>query len=103
MTHPRVNLYETQHSGVNEIMDGSWKKIEVKVLRPHERLDLVAEGDEHCVFTIDGSALVQEPDGRQWSFAPGSTVTLPHGGRCSITAGDEGFRYLIISLYVPNA
>ena len=103
MTHPRVNLYKTKDSHVNEIMEGSWKNIEVKVLEPHQRLDLVAQGDEHCVFTINGSATVVEPDGRQWSFTAGSTVTLPHGGRCTVTAGEDGFRYLIISLHVPNA
>jgi len=43
---------------------------------------------------------VTEPDGREWDFTAGNTVSLPHGGRCTITAGDDGMRYLIITMTV---
>ena len=59
-----------------------------------------AQGEEHCVFTVEGTATVNEPDGRSWQFSKGDTVSLPLGGTCTITAGPNGFRYLIISMRV---
>ena len=102
MTNPRVNLFTTKESGITEIMAGPWKNIEVVTLGARESVDLQAQGDEHCVFTIDGTAHVSEPDGRSWDFVAGNTVTLPEGGRCTITAGAEGMRYLIITLRVDH-
>ncbi len=102
MATPVVNLYTTQDSGITEIMDGPWKNIQVLTLAANEAITLTAEGEEHCVFTIDGAAHVTEPEGRSWDFRAGNTVTLPHGGTCTITAGDKGMRYLIISMVVTH-
>ncbi|MFT6973655.1 MAG: 5-deoxy-D-glucuronate isomerase [Pontimonas sp.] len=100
MPEPRVNLFSAQDSGITDIMDGPWKNIDVTTLAPGESKELTTESEEHCVFTIDGSAQVTEPDGRSWDFVAGNTVSLPHGGRCTITAGDDGMRYLIITMTV---
>ena len=102
MTHPRVNLYSSTDSGITEIMEGPWKNIQVITLSPSDTVNLTADGEEHCVFTIDGTATVSEPDGRSWEFEAGNTVTLPHGGRCTITAGDSGMRYLVITMRVEH-
>lgn len=102
MTNFLVNLFDNQHSGITEVMAGPWKNVEVVTLASGATVELEAAGDEHCVFTIDGHAQVSEPDGRSWAFAAGNTVTLPHGGRCTITAGPEGVRYLIISMVVDH-
>jgi redox-sensitive bicupin YhaK (pirin superfamily) len=100
MTNPRVNLFTEADSGITEIMDGPWKAIQVLHLKPHSSTTLTTDGEEHSVFTIEGTATVSEPDGRSWDFTKGDTVSLPLGGQCTITAGPEGFRYLIISLRV---
>ena len=100
MTDARVNLFETADSGITDMMEGPWKSIQVLTLGAQEAANLTTQGEEHCVFTVDGSATVSEPDGRSWQFSKGDTVSLPLGGECTITAGDDGFRYLIISMRV---
>ncbi len=100
MTTARVNLFETADSGITDMMEGPWKAIQVLTLGAQETTTLTTQGEEHCVFTVDGSATVSEPDGRSWKFSKGDTVSLPLGGECTITAGDDGFRYLIISMRV---
>ena len=100
MTDARVNLFETADSGITDMMEGPWKSIQVLTLGAQETANLTTQGEEHCVFTVDGSATVSEPDGRSWQFSKGDTVSLPLGGECTITAGDDGFRYLIISMRV---
>lgn len=100
MTNPRVNLFTHADSGITNIMDGPWKAIQVLSLKPHTSTTLTTDGEEHSVFTIEGTGKLSEPDGRSWDFAKGDTVSLPLGGECTITAGAEGFRYLIITLRV---
>ena len=100
MTTARVNLFETADSGITDMMEGPWKSIQVLTLGAQETASLTTQQEEHCVFTVDGSATVSEPDGRSWQFSKGDTVSLPLGGECTITAGDDGFRYLIISMRV---
>jgi hypothetical protein len=99
MRSPRVNLLETNDTGITEIMSGPWKEIAVRHIAPGETLDLDARVDEYCLFTISGSAVVTAPDSphkNRWEFSPGSTLTLPQGGQASILAGDSGMQYLII-------
>ncbi|HAA79436.1 MAG: hypothetical protein ABR66_01805 [Microbacteriaceae bacterium BACL25 MAG-120322-bin65] len=100
MNKARVNLYETADSGITDIMEGPWKAIQVVALEPLATTSLTTQGEEHCVFTVEGTATVNEPDGRSWQFSKGDTVSLPLGGTCTITAGPNGFRYLIISMRV---
>lgn len=101
MRSPRVNLFDTDDTGITEIMNGPWKAISVKNIAPGESVDFDATLDEHCLFTLDGTATVTAPDSPQkdrWEFQKGSTLTLPQGGRATVTAGPDGMQYLLISM-----
>ena len=99
MRSPRVNLLTTDDTGITEIMSGPWKEIAVRTIAPGDTVDFDARIDEYCLFTISGTATVFAPDSPhkdRWDFAHGSTLTLPQGGRASVTAGPEGMQYLVI-------
>jgi 5-deoxy-D-glucuronate isomerase len=98
---PRVNLFDTDDTGITEIMAGPWKAISVKNIAPGESIDLDASMDEYCLFTLSGTATVTAPDSPQkdrWEFEKGSTLTLPQGGRATLHAGPEGMQYLLIEM-----
>jgi 5-deoxy-D-glucuronate isomerase len=99
MRSPRVNLFETDDTGITEIMSGPWKEIAVRHIAPGDTVEFDASHDEYCLFTISGTAEVTAPDSPhkdRWEFAQGSTLTLPQGGQASITAGEDGMTYLVI-------
>lgn len=101
MRSPRVNLFETNDTGITDIMSGPWKAISVKNITPGESIDFDASIDEYCLFTLAGTGTVTAPDSPhkdRWEFAKGSTLTLPQGGRATVTAGSDGMQYLLIAM-----
>jgi 5-deoxy-D-glucuronate isomerase len=101
MRSPRVNLFDTDDTGITEIMAGPWKAISVKNIAPGDSVDFDASTDEYCLFTLSGTATVTAPDSPQkdrWEFEKGSTLTLPQGGRATVLAGREGMQYLLIEM-----
>ncbi len=101
MRSPRVNLFETDDTGITEIMAGPWKAIAVTDIPAGEAVDFDASVDEYCLFTLAGTATVTAPDSPhkdRWEFAKGSTLTLPQGGRATVTAGPNGMQYLLITM-----
>lgn len=102
MAKVRVNLFDTDDSGIQDIMAGPWKSIRVHQLVPGEEFHLDGRVDEHCLFTLDGTAHVAEPDGRSWEFVKGNTISLPQGGQAFITAGPTGMKALVITMIVDD-
>ena len=101
MRSPRVNLFDTDDTGITEIMSGPWSAIAVHTIDPGTSRDFEASTEEYCLFTLAGTATVIAPDSPQkdrWDFVKGSTLTLPLGGRATLHAGDEGMQYLLISM-----
>lgn len=101
MRSPRVNLFETDDTGITEIMAGPWKAISVKNIAAGDSVTFDASVDEYCLFTLSGTATVTAPDSPQkdtWEFEKGSTLTLPQGGRATVSAGAEGMQYLLIEM-----
>jgi len=102
MGNIRVNLFETNESGIGDIMAGPWKSIRVHQLAPGEEFHLDGRVDEHCFFTLEGTAHVTEPDGRSWDFVKGNTISLPQGGQAFITAGPDGMKALVVTMTVDH-
>lgn len=102
MERIRVNLFETDESGIQDIMAGPWKSIRVHHVQPGEEFHLDGRVDEHCLFTLDGSAHVTEPDGQSWDFSKGNTISLPQGGQAFLTAGPDGMKALVITMTVDR-
>lgn len=102
MANIRVNLFENNDSGVKEIMAGPWESIRVENLPGGQEFHLDGRVVEHCLFTLEGTGSVSEPDGRSWSFEKGNTISLPLGGQAFITPDSGGMKVLIITMNVDH-
>ncbi|MFJ1702908.1 hypothetical protein [Kitasatospora sp. NPDC088346] len=70
-------------------------------LEPDDALDLTSDGVEHALYVTGGSGLAGS-DGADVPLAEGTAVTLPLGGRLTLTAGPDGLEYFHAVLAVPR-
>lgn len=102
-TTRRVNLYETEETGITEVMAGPWKSVRVLTL-PAGGTDRLAsiDGEEHALFVIDGGCTVHVPETGTYDFGPDHAFALPLTGIAELTAGEAGMRALVITLRVTH-
>lgn len=84
------------------VLTGPLRAVGLSWLEPGDGLDLAAEGYEHAVYVTAGAGLATTDDG-EVPLTEGTAVTLPLGGRTTLTAGEAGMEYFHAVLAVPPA
>ncbi|WP_308114688.1 cupin domain-containing protein [Streptomyces sp. ISL-12] len=90
----RSKVYDLARAGEidpSEVFDGPLSLVRTLQLDAGEERKLLADGAEHVVFVLAGSGAAESPAGHA-SLTPGTSVTLPLGGRLTLRADQEGLR-----------
>ncbi|OJT26061.1 hypothetical protein BO221_09540 [Archangium sp. Cb G35] len=96
-----LNLRQTYEVNPRGVFTGPLRSIRLVNLKPGQRAELSAAGEEHTLFTLSGSGEISSGDGAV-PLKYGVSVTLPLGTGMTVTAGDEGLEYFLASLEVPG-
>lgn len=94
-----VNLRELGEIDARTILTGPLRRVRLLRLQPGESEALVADAQEHTVFTVDGSGSAVTGSATV-PLQHGVAVTLPLGGTVMIEAGPEGLELFVVSLAV---
>jgi mannose-6-phosphate isomerase-like protein (cupin superfamily) len=97
-----VNLRERGEIDAQTILTGPLRCVRLLQLRPGEFETLVADTQEHTVFTVDGSGSAVTGSATV-PLQHGMAVTVPLGGMVTVEAGPEGLELFVVSLAVSEA
>jgi hypothetical protein len=97
-----VNLREMGEVDAQTILTGPLRRVRLLQLQPGESETLVADTQEHTLFTVDGSGSAVTGSATV-PLQHGVAVTLPLGGVVTIETGPEGLELFMASLAVPSA
>jgi mannose-6-phosphate isomerase-like protein (cupin superfamily) len=95
-----INLREVREIDAGEFLSGPLGRIRLPRLAPGERTTLVADTEEHTLFTVDGSGSAVTGS-TAVPLKRGVALTLPLGSSVTAEAGAEGLELFIASLSVP--
>ncbi|QRK06453.1 cupin domain-containing protein [Archangium violaceum] len=96
-----LNLRQTYEVNPRTVFTGPLRSIRLVDLKPGQRAELSAEGEEHTLFALRGSGEISS-GGATVPLKYGVSVTLPLGTGMSVTAGEDGLEYFLASLEVPG-
>jgi mannose-6-phosphate isomerase-like protein (cupin superfamily) len=96
-----VNLREVREVDAQEVLTGPLRRARLMRLRPGESETLVADTQEHVLFTVDGtgSAVMNSAT---VPLRHGVSVSLPFRGNVTVESGPEGLECFVVSLAVPS-
>ena len=97
----RVTIIENGCTSEQRVTTGPLRSIRLVNLKPRQRAELSAAGEEHTLFTLGGSGEISSGEGAV-PLKYGVSVTLPLGTGMTVTAGDAGLEYFLASLEVPG-
>lgn len=85
-----INLRELVEFDPRKVFAGPLDLVRIETLEPGRELDLAAEGCEHTLFVLSGDGTGHGPGPNEVALRPGTSVTVPHGGRVRVRAGADG-------------
>lgn len=97
-----VNLRELGEVDARTVLTGPLSRVRLIQLRPGERETLVADTQEHVLFTLRGNGSVVTGSATV-PLQHGVAVTLPLGSNVTVEAGIDGLELFIASLAIPQA
>jgi hypothetical protein len=97
-----IRLREVKEVDAQTVLTGPLRRVRLARLQPGESETLVADTQEHALFTVSGSGSAVTGSARV-PLQHGVAVTLPLGGSVMVEAGLEGLELFIASLAVPSA
>lgn len=97
-----VNLREKGEINAQDFLTGPLRRVRLLRLQPGESETLVADTQEHTLFTLDGSGSAVTGSATM-PLQHGVAVTLPLGSTVAVEAGPEGLELFVVSLAVPVA
>ncbi|GAA1980796.1 hypothetical protein GCM10009799_02350 [Nocardiopsis rhodophaea] len=96
-----VNLREQREIDPRSVFDGPLELIRIRRLAPGQSEGFDATAHEHTLFVLDGSGLGASGQ-VEVDLAAGTSVTLPLGGRITVTAGPGGLEFFHARMAVPG-
>ena len=97
-----VDLRELGEVDPSSVFDGPLEMIRIQRLAPGQTEEFDATGHEHTLFFLDGAGL--GTSGRvEADLAAGTSVTLPLGGRLTVTAGPSGLEFFHARMAVAGS
>lgn len=97
-----INLREVREIDARTFLSGPLGRIRLPQLRPGQRETLVADAQEHTLFTVQGTGNAVTGSATV-PLQHGVALTLPLGSSVTIEAGAEGLELFIASLATPQA
>lgn len=97
-----INLREVREIDARIFLSGPLGRIRLPQLRPGQRETLVADTQEHTLFTVQGTGNAMTGSATV-PLRHGVALTLPLGSSVTIEAGIEGLELFIASLATPQA
>lgn len=96
-----VNLREVREVDAQEVLAGPLRCARLMRLRSGESETLVADTQEHVLFTVNGtgSAITKSAT---VPLRHGVSVSVPFRGSVTLEAGPEGLECFVVSLAVPS-
>ncbi|WP_409495961.1 hypothetical protein [Amycolatopsis sp. cmx-11-12] len=97
-----INLREVREIDAGNFLSGPLGRIRLPQLQPGQQETLIAEDQEHTLFTVrgDGHAI---SGSATVPLRSGVALTLPLGSKVTVEAGGEGLELFIASLATPQA
>ena len=96
-----VNLREVREVDTQEVLAGPLRRARLMRLRSGESETLVADTQEHVLFTVNGSGIAVT-NSATVPLRHGVSVSVPFCGSVTIEAGPEGLECFVVSLAVPS-
>ncbi|WNG36966.1 cupin domain-containing protein [Archangium violaceum] len=96
-----LNLRQTYEVNPRTVFTGPLRSIRLVDLKPGQRAELSAEGEEYTLFALRGSGEITSGEATV-PLKYGVSVTLPLGTGMAVTAGEDGLEYFLASLEVPG-
>ncbi|MGH3816027.1 MAG: cupin domain-containing protein [Pseudonocardiaceae bacterium] len=96
-----VNLSEVREVDAQEVLAGPLRRARLMRLRSGESETLVADTQEHVLFTVNGTGSAVT-NSATVPLRHGVSVSLPFRGSVTIWAGPEGLECFVVSLAVPS-
>ncbi len=88
-----INLGELVEFDPRKVFAGPLDLIRIETLEPGRELDLAADGCEHTLFVLRGEGSGHGPGPDPVPLRPGTSVTVPYGGRVRVRAGADGIEF----------
>jgi hypothetical protein len=96
-----IRLRERGEVDARTVLTGPLGRVRLTQLRPGERETLVADTQEHTLFTVRGNGSAVTGSATV-PLQHGVAVTLPLGSSVTVEAGIEGLELFVASLAVPQ-
>jgi hypothetical protein len=96
-----ISLREMKEVDARTVLTGPLGRVRLTQLRPGESETLVADTQEHMLFTMQGNGSAVTGSATV-PLQHGVAVTLPLGTSVTVEAGIEGLELFIASLAVPQ-
>jgi mannose-6-phosphate isomerase-like protein (cupin superfamily) len=96
-----INLREVREIDAGDFLSGPLGRIRLPQLQPGQQETLVAEDQEHTLFTVRGNGKAVSGSATV-PLRPGVALTLPLGSKVTVEAGSEGLELFIASLVTPQ-
>jgi mannose-6-phosphate isomerase-like protein (cupin superfamily) len=96
-----ISLREAKEVDARTVLTGPLGRVRLARLRPGEFETLVADTQEHMLFTMQGNGNAVTGSATV-PLQRGMAVTLPLGASVTVEAGIEGLELFIASLTVPQ-
>jgi len=87
-----IDLRELGEFDPRKVFAGPLDLIRIESLEPGRELALDADGCEHTLFVLAGRGTAEGP-ATSVDLLPGTSVTVPRGGRVRVAAGAEGIEF----------
>lgn len=97
-----INLRELREVDARTVLTGPLGRVRLTQLQPGQRETLVADTQEHALFTMQGSGSAVTGTATV-PLQHGLALTLPLGSSVTIEAGVKGLELFIASLDTPQA
>lgn len=96
-----IDLREVRETDARAFLSGPLGRIRLPRLEPGQRETLVAEKEEHALFTVDGDGSARTGS-TTVPLRHGVALTMPLGTSVTVEAGDKGLELFIASLDTPE-
>jgi hypothetical protein len=97
-----IDLRELREIDARVYLTGPLGRIRLPQLQPGQRETLVADTQEHTLFTVQGSGNAVTGSATV-PLRHGVALTLPLGSSVTVEAGGDGLELFIASLATPEA
>jgi hypothetical protein len=96
-----INLREVREIDAGAYLSGPLGRVRLPRLRPGQRETLIAQEQEHTLFTVRGGGNAVSGSATV-PLRPGVALTLPLGSEVVVEAGGDGLELFIASLDAPQ-